>query len=64
VRFTSIGPEASRRLNSRLSCRQARWSTIEALEIKIELGDGELAIRLEKRRITRDCLVQKVGRLQ
>ena len=37
---------------------------VEAKEVKRVMSVGELAIRLEKRWVTRDSLVQQIGRLE
>ena len=37
---------------------------VEAKEVKLVMGVGKLAIGLEKRRITRNSLVQQIGRLE
>ena len=36
---------------------------IEAIEVKAIMNIGQLAIRLEERRVSRDSLIQQVGRL-
>src|SRR5439155_5523283 len=43
---------------------QARRCMVDAKEIKRVMGEGELAIRIKKRWITRDSLVQQIDRLK
>src|SRR6266567_2520899 len=59
--FASIGSKANGSLDSRFGLGQARWSMVPAEKINREFSKGELAIRIEKRRITRNSLVQQIG---
>src|SRR5262249_53755945 len=58
VRFARVGTEAKRCLNGRLRQSQARRRSIVAKEVKNVMGESQLTICLEKRRISRDSLVQ------
>ena len=64
MRFARIGPKAKRRLDGRLSQRQARRRVIPAIEVNVVVSPSQLAIRLEKSRVMRDSLVQQIGRLE
>jgi hypothetical protein len=61
MRFTSIGSKANGSLDGRFGLGQARWSMVPAEKINRKFSKGELAIRTEKRRITRNSLIQQIG---
>src|SRR3954447_3530166 len=63
VRFPSVRLETRRRLDRRFRLGEARRSMVEADEISAVMSESEQAIRLEKRWIACDSLVQQVGRL-
>src|SRR4029453_10340226 len=62
--FPCIGTKARGRLNGRFSQLQARGCAIPAIEVNVVVSPGQLAIRLEKRRVTGDSLIQQIGRLE
>src|SRR5262249_21106337 len=64
VRFARVGTEAKRCLNGRLCLSQARRRSIVAEEVKNVVDPSQLTVCLEKRRIPRDSLVQKIDRFQ
>ena len=64
VRFARVGTETKRCLNCRLRQRQARRRSIVAKEVKNVMGPRQLTICLEKRRISRDSLVQQIDRFE
>src|SRR5437773_1745089 len=59
-----IGTEANRGRDRGFCHGQAIRSMVVAKEVKYIMSIGELAIRFEKGRIMRDCLVQQADRLQ
>jgi hypothetical protein len=58
-----IGAKAKRRLDGRLSQRQALRRAVPAIEVNVVVSPCQLAIGLEKSRIMRDSLVQQIDRL-
>ena len=63
VCFACIGTEAKRRLDRRFRQRQTRRRTVETKVVKLIMNPRELAIRLEKRWVVRDGLIQQIGGL-
>src|SRR5262245_63450007 len=61
VSFPSIRLETRRRLDRRFRLCEARRSMVEAYPINAVMGKSEQEIRLEKRWIACDSLVQQVG---
>src|SRR4029450_7336680 len=64
VHFTCIGTEAKRRLDRCFSQRQARRRAIKAIEVKVVMSPGQLAIHLEKGWVMRNSLVKEIGSVQ
>src|SRR5262249_13139218 len=58
VRFTCIWTKSSCRLDGSFGLRQARWRVVPAIEVKRVMSKGELAIRIEKRGVMRDSLIE------
>ena len=64
VCFACIGPEAKGRFDGGSRQGQAGGSMVEAKGIKRVMRVSELTIRLEKRWVMRDSLIQQIGRLE
>src|SRR6266545_1957158 len=64
MRFACIGAKAKSCLNSSLGECQAHRCTLKTEEVNVVVCKGELTIRLEKRRVSRQSLVQQLHRLQ
>src|SRR6266545_2371204 len=62
--FATIRTEAKRGLNGGFRQGQPRGSMVIASEVHRVMSVGELAIRIEKRWIARDSLIQQLDRLQ
>src|SRR5207247_9478614 len=63
-RFASIRTEAERALDIGFGQGESCRSVTGASEVKHVLSLGELAIRIEKRWVTCDSLIQQLGRLE
>ncbi|MDQ3117730.1 MAG: hypothetical protein M3Q86_14165 [Verrucomicrobiota bacterium] len=60
VRFARIRFETKRGIDCLLRHRQPRRRMVDLIEIKRVMSEGEPAIRLQKRWIARDSLVQQI----
>src|SRR4029077_1799775 len=61
--FARIRTEAKRRLDGGFRQRQTRARMVVAEAVKDVMNPGQLAIRLEKRWVPRDTLVQQISRV-
>jgi hypothetical protein len=62
--FASIRAKARCGLNRRFRKREARGAMVVAQEVKVAMSRAELAVRLEKRRVARDRLIQQINCLE
>src|SRR5207245_10323553 len=64
VRFARIRLQTKSGIDRVLRHGQPRWGTVDPIELNLIMGEGQLAIRLQKRWDARDSPVQQIDSLQ
>src|SRR5438105_11756157 len=60
VRFARIRLQTKSGIDRVLRHGQPRWGTVDPIEIKLIMGESQLAIRIQKRWVARDSPVQQI----